>query len=52
VAYYRAVTDTLLSAYVALIDREARLAQAIGLERRARRVPTLAEALNGVGEDR
>ena len=36
----------LLSAYLTLIDREQRLAQAIGLERRAPRVGSLAELLD------
>jgi hypothetical protein len=36
----------LLSAYVSLIDRELRLAQAIGLERRAKPVPTLEQYIS------
>jgi len=39
-------TRALLSAYLQLVDRELRLAQAIGLERRAKRVPSLSEIMS------
>lgn len=35
-----------LSAWATAVDRESRLAQAIGIERKARKVQSLAEALN------
>jgi len=37
----------LLSAYLSLVDRETRLAQAIGLERRSKAVPNLRDIING-----
>lgn len=40
----------MLSAYVALVDRELRLAQAIGLERKARRTRSFVEELEQLGE--
>jgi len=39
-------TRALYTAYLAALDRETKLAQVLGLERRARKVPSLAEVMN------
>ena len=41
---------SLFTGYLAVLDREVRLATTLGLERRARRVPTTSEYLRGQGE--
>jgi hypothetical protein len=42
----------MFAAYLQLVDREHRLAQAIGLERRARKLPTLNDYLDGRAVER